>query len=1040
MAPRRALFRPVAWPLLLLLLFAPAASATDATTFTFSRLRLAQDLALTLDVTDGTTSRAIYTAVCTNASAPVDLRTVACDLQLAGAPSIDAGVPPSVVGPAAAAMLATKVELQVEQIRVLDAEASALALQKEMESDAAKMWLQLDKSVDDAATYTATEVSETVDLRQAYGNLMTGLNSNISSAFGKVKGLVSAAKEDIEKRKEQLEADAKKQKTIDEWAAFAHEVIFVAKTVSGFAMGGGEEGGESTLSDAAKEAKEVKESAETFSKYVEMVNGQKEVIDAAGEAGEAVEAFLALAEQAQTQLDALNGVAGLLGAMSALNTSALTSGTPGPMIGVMNQSISAAAIQGSADALIGSLGGQATGKTVAVRAQIDSFAGLVQARASAAQGWWSSDSQLRVLVATRCMLEAQHEHLSKLINDTEVSSERVAHAAALLQAHRRARVSATSSSLQKLLGTVNFMAGTSHFMEPFARMSATNVALGNAADTFVLAPSGPTTGLLPVPGTADLAARHAQYTSMLAQGWTGAAAAKVTPTPTPAAAPTTPSNSTSPNSSSSNSLVDVAATVRAAVRAATAAAVPRTHFLSCWQVLELNSSDLDVSALQTGKPAAVLVQAPAGQQNVSFLAKVDSVRAYTLPLEAVSPTDPNAAHLTSSSQSSADGAAAPATGASTVTGDATGGDKTPRTPTYISMAHLGQSVVVGRDGSNLRFSHSKVSYPFGYHPDTLCPVADGVASGEARSGSSAFGGAGGGGVGGAGDGSSPVKPSLFGLWAVQVGNPSNSRSPITGVRVEFKVSSWVVDGREVECGVPLQLRQLISDDVEPEDPHKALGVGLIVTTALVLMAAMLLSMEYKRRRVQHKQWRSTIDPSLVRDRDGAFEMWMQNASPEAAAASAAEAATSASAAEEKAAAAEAAAAAAASTAGEQKGGEDNDTLPTTNTVAAANNTPKSRFSKFVGLFALITVCGPDSAEGAAIAPFTCPGACGGIASLAPLRMQGLLTMEKGGRQRGPLERGFREREIGSVYIGILAMVDLCCDNGRWAMLQAPSRH
>ena len=204
-------------------------------------------------------------------------------------------------------MLATKVELQVEQIRVLDAEAAALALQKEMESDAAKMWLQLDKSVDDASTYTATEVAETIDLRRAYGSLMTGLNSNISAAFGKVKGLVTAAKEDVEKRKEQLEADAKKQKTIDGWTAFAHEVIFLAKTVTGFSMGGGEgEGEEGSLSDAAKDAakelKEAKENSEMFAKWVEAISGQKEVIDGAGEANEKVEAFEALAAQAQTQV------------------------------------------------------------------------------------------------------------------------------------------------------------------------------------------------------------------------------------------------------------------------------------------------------------------------------------------------------------------------------------------------------------------------------------------------------------------------------------------------------------------------------------------------------------------------------------------------------------------------------------------------------------------------------------------------------------------------------------------------------------------
>ena len=121
-------------------------------------------------------------------------------------------------------------------------------------------------------------------------------------------------------------------------------------------------------------------------------------------------------------------------------------------------------------------------------------------------------------------------------------------------------------------------------------------------------------------------------------------------------------------------------------------------------------------------------------------------------------------------------------------------------------------------------------------------------------GSSGGGGGLGGGGGGVGDGSAPVKPSLYGLWAVEVGNPLNSRQPIAGVRIEFKVDSWVVDGREVECGVPLQLRQLISDDIEPEDPHKELGIGLIVVTALVRGITNILNRYWSHCRNDSRMW------------------------------------------------------------------------------------------------------------------------------------------------------------------------------------------
>ena len=59
--------------ILLVVLLAVATRTTcaeDATTFAFSRLRQAQDLSLTLDLSDGTMSRSIYAGVCSNTSAP----------------------------------------------------------------------------------------------------------------------------------------------------------------------------------------------------------------------------------------------------------------------------------------------------------------------------------------------------------------------------------------------------------------------------------------------------------------------------------------------------------------------------------------------------------------------------------------------------------------------------------------------------------------------------------------------------------------------------------------------------------------------------------------------------------------------------------------------------------------------------------------------------------------------------------------------------------------------------------------------------------
>ena len=239
------------------------------------------------------------------------------------------------------------------------------------------------------------------------------------------------------------------------------------------------------------------------------------------------------------------------------------------------------------------------------------------------------------------MLEAQHEHLSKLINTTEVSSERVTHAAALLQAHRRARVASTSSTLRTLLGTVNFMSGTVHQMAAFASVSATQAALGKETGTttegtsdgnngngngLIGAAESASSGVMPVPGTAELASRHALYTSLLAQGWTGAASpatpatsttpvvpanANTAPTKPPPNITNTTTNST--NTTNANTDTDTDADMLSASAVVIAKKpfkkpAPPTHHLSCWHMYTLNSSDLDVAALRSGLPAAFLVQ------------------------------------------------------------------------------------------------------------------------------------------------------------------------------------------------------------------------------------------------------------------------------------------------------------------------------------------------------------------------------------------------------------------------------------------------
>ena len=552
----------------LLLLFLVKASSTNSTpaidvqkqrTQIFALLSTAQRLRLTLDVNDTTASVQLYRSICQDNSTPADLRALACDLQY-DVPATSSTVSSTVVGPSALAQLSSRVEIEIEQIRRLDIELATLSLRETLQSDSAKMWLQLDGSIADSASYTAEEVKETLDLRTSYRNIVSGLNSNISTSLDGVRHSLSEAHGSLNSRIAQLQKDSARQSIVGHIAEFAHGVLFVANLATGIACSGWSSSEELTkmrAEDAAKAAaKEAKDNAGLFKTWLSLIKGEHSQAGAHSSDDALTASIDGIIQQCETQLDVLEGISTLMSSMQAIASSSASitadSADRPMLLDALNQTISSLSIQSTADSLVGSLQGTESGSTVDVRAKIDSFAGLVRARASAINGFWNTNNKLRVLEANTAMLTAQHMHLAQQINDTQRADERAVHATTLLRAHRMQRVNAVTLDLQRMLYTSNFVSGTVREMQPFAQLSRVNSDLNTSTSM----------GVMPTPGTAALASRHAEYISLIAQGFVVPIQAK---------------------------------------KSVTKSASSTFFHLSCWKSFTLTKNEIDLDALRRGE-------------------------------------------------------------------------------------------------------------------------------------------------------------------------------------------------------------------------------------------------------------------------------------------------------------------------------------------------------------------------------------------------------------------------------------------------------
>jgi len=220
------------------LTFAVTNQTTNQTILdTYNRLQHAQSLSLTLSSTDAVAASSIYQSICTstNRDVPTELRSIACDLQY-NVPHTPSA--PTVISSVASALLSSQIESEIDILRTLDQEWVALKIQQTLETDSAKVWLELDGSIADSSSYTAVEIQETFELRTAYSKLIHGLNNNITSAVSEISVALKSATKDLEQRKSVLEADAKKEMTINAVGEMAHSLLFAVNIASGVAMSG----------------------------------------------------------------------------------------------------------------------------------------------------------------------------------------------------------------------------------------------------------------------------------------------------------------------------------------------------------------------------------------------------------------------------------------------------------------------------------------------------------------------------------------------------------------------------------------------------------------------------------------------------------------------------------------------------------------------------------------------------------------------------------------------------------------------------------
>ena len=782
------------------LTFAVTNQTTNQTILdTYNRLQHAQSLSLTLSSTDAVAASSIYQSICTstNRDVPTELRSIACDLQY-NVPHTPSA--PTVISSVASALLSSQIESEIDILRTLDQEWVALKIQQTLETDSAKVWLELDGSIADSSSYTAVEIQETFELRTAYSKLIHGLNNNITSALSEISVALKSATKDLEHRKSVLEADAKKEMTINAVGEMAHSLLFAVNIASGVAMSGwSSESDLGKMTSVEAAAKQAKDNVGKFKTLLAMVQGAKAQKDAAAGDASVVTSIESLVASIGTQINVLDAVALLMGSMRTivehepeLNTSQL----PELMLETLNQTISAVAVQAAANSLIGALTSPVSSGAVQTRSNVDSFVGLVQARFNAVEGWWSANSKLRVLLANKRMLDSQHTYLANQINDTTVSATRASKSAELLLAHRRARVSAVLSTLRRLLWVINYETGGNKAMESFAEMGQVLVELGNSGTINSGSTSDTNIGALPLPSTAALAARHAKYLAWFAQGFNHRSNA-VTSTKSSGAdmvsgaAPFTPTNSSTAS----------------------------MYRLKCWHVRVLTAKDIDMMALARGEEVGFSIMIP--QSGAKTLAKVTNVRSYTLPF---------------------------------ITDDGSGSNTT--SPCYVTVSHLGESLITtttaGGKHQLERFAHARVTYPFGYHQKTLCPLSDTTSSDESTDGGST---------------SLVVNPSLYGAWTVRIDSikENTTQKTLTGIRVEFQTSSWNLGSIDADnehhlCSIPIQLQRVIQYNVnQPRDPYLVPAVvltGVFVVAALVLF---FLAAVYKKHRVEHGRWRAQTD-------------------------------------------------------------------------------------------------------------------------------------------------------------------------------------
>ena len=304
-------------------------------------------------------------------------------------------------------------------------------------------------------------------------------------------------------------------------------------------------------------------------------------------------------------------------------------------------------------------------------------------------------------------------------------------------------------------------------------------------------------GVSPIPSTAALSARHANYLSLLAKGFNSETSDD------DAAA-----NATLPNKRQG-----------------------QLYHLSCWHAYNFSEGDIDLMSLKRGE--AVIFNIPIPSSQPKLMAKVSGVRAYALFGDDM----------------------AEIAGTRSATADAT----QYMTISHLGESHIvvgaTQDDAIGLVTYS-RFAHERIDFPFGYHPHNLCPVADGPGSGKIWAAGSSlsnrhvtpslYGTW-------ALQISRPEADSADGpkekeISGIRVEFHTSSWTASPGGSSSFP------------CSIPLQLERLISyNEDEPEDPHKTAGIVLIVLTALAVATLFSFSAEYKRRRIEHTRWRANTD-------------------------------------------------------------------------------------------------------------------------------------------------------------------------------------